>query len=313
MSAELVNVLVDVVTAGGERIIVGVPCATREIDLAQPSTAKPTATIKRSSSPQYPMPCHSWIGGKRHLVPHVLSLLPARIRTFRSPFLGAGAVELAALSLKRHDHAVLSDVNAWLIRQWGEVCADPAVVHADLLRLEERQDHAEARRELNRGGWSPGLLAWIVTRSFSGMFRVNRSGKFNAPYDAAKKRPLPGLARLELVRDTVAGARISCRDFLEALPEVEEGDVQFLDPPYINTFDGYSACGWGVPQVETLFDGIRLAQVKGATSILTETVEILPWVEGLTGNVEVLQRAKGHVMNGARKIKQMEVIVTVRP
>ena len=101
--------------------------------------------------------------------------------------------------------------------------------------------------------------------------------------------------------------------FLEALPEVEEGDVQFLDPPYINTFDGYSACGWGVPQVETLFDGIRLAQVKGATSILTETVEILPWVEGLTGNVEVLQRAKGHVMNGARKIKQMEVIVTVRP
>ncbi|HSS39425.1 MAG TPA: DNA adenine methylase, partial [Polyangia bacterium] len=42
-----------------------------------------------------PRPFLKWAGGKRQLLPRILALVPAHVRTYYEPFLGGGALFFA--------------------------------------------------------------------------------------------------------------------------------------------------------------------------------------------------------------------------
>lgn len=266
----------------------------------------------------WPSPCWPWVGGKRHLVDLVLEQIPSRpIRTFYSPFVGAGAVELAVLHLWRGKigRVQLGDVNPRLVRQWDHVLLHPWLVAQDLEALETRADFYLTRQELNDS--APGELRahfiWCGARAFSGLYRVNRQGEFNAAEDKDKKRPLPTLARLEAVSELLAshGAAVQCLDWADLVKYPGEGDVVFLDPPYLDTYSGYSAGRWSRADWQMLLSRIARWVDDGARVILCERAAVLPDIEAMDLPMRVARKTKRTCVNGAVKGGMEEIVVTL--
>lgn len=65
-------------------------------------------------------PFLKWVGGKAHLLPHLLPLLPPASRLVE-PFVGAGSVFLAA----QYDRYVINDANSGLVAVWAALQARP--------------------------------------------------------------------------------------------------------------------------------------------------------------------------------------------
>src|SRR5262249_13551786 len=89
-----------------------------------------------------PAPFLKWAGGKRQIVPRILTRVPRHIDTYYEPFLGGGAVffALAAEQPRRFRRAVLADANRELVLCYEAIQRDPAGVIRALSR--HRYDRA---------------------------------------------------------------------------------------------------------------------------------------------------------------------------
>jgi DNA adenine methylase len=114
---------------------------------------------------------------------------------------------------------------------------------------------------------------------WNGLYRVNSKGEFNVPYGAPKTDFVVDGPNLRACSKALRGKTIKlwCADFEDALAEVSEGDLIFLDPPYVT---GHNNNGF-IDYNETLFswhDQTRLAlQAKrlidlGASVIITNAL-----------------------------------------
>src|SRR3954469_11849483 len=70
-------------------------------------------------------PVLKWAGGKRPVLPPILSFIeqefPEKIRTFYEPFAGGAAVFFALSAQNKFERARLSDMNEDLIRVYSEL------------------------------------------------------------------------------------------------------------------------------------------------------------------------------------------------
>lgn len=262
-------------------------------------------------------PFVSWTGGKSHLVPHIVKHVPMTCRSFISPFLGGGAVELATLECYRTiQHAYLSDANNRLIAAWRGVLRAPALIADELDRLEARADFSRTRRELN-AGFGPAHFIWCVQRGFSALYRENSAGDYNTSEDRDKKRPLPSRDKLCAVSNLLASrsVRLTCQSWESALSThvPGEGDVVFLDPPYRGTFGGYHSSSWSPATSDALFAEIAVMTGRGATVILCETVGVYDDVCRISGEpTEYVTRRKNTTNNGAVPSTMTEAIFVWR-
>ncbi len=133
----------------------------------------------------YPLPFVSWVGGKRRHVERVIRMVgdlnPKRIV---SPFLGGGALELALAARFPDAELVLSDANPRLIKAWEGVLQDAQMVAGYLEAFERWTTHDHMKEwinEVNPDDEEAPIYAarfiWLVTRSFSALYRENRKGE----------------------------------------------------------------------------------------------------------------------------------------
>jgi DNA adenine methylase len=91
---------------------------------------------------------------------------------------------------------------------------------------------------------------------FNGLYRTNRSGKFNVPYGAAKAGALPTDALLRRCSQILKYARLVPKSFEHVLQEVREGDFVYMDPPFSvrerRVFNEYNAASFGASDLELL-------------------------------------------------------------
>lgn len=176
-------------------------------------------------------------GGKQRLLARLMEIIPATPKSFRyiEPFFGGGSLFFGIAPFA----ARISDANKLIMGMYQFLLDDPSVVHAHLLNLAERHDEAfyyEVRSSFNtarRGHKKAAQLIYLNRSCFNGVFRVNRKSEFNVPSGKKLQILIPTLDYLIGIAEVLARSEVLVGDFAFSLEDVGNGDVVYLDPPYV--------------------------------------------------------------------------------
>jgi DNA adenine methylase len=215
-------------------------------------------------------PFCKWAGGKSKLVPQILELFPRRFGNYYEPFVGGGAV-FWALDPDRYVGATLADTNAELMTTYRVVRdnVDELVRILGNMQKKHTKDfymHVRSKAPTTSVAMAARML-YLNATCFNGLYRVNKQGQFNVPIGDYES---PAICKEDVLRECSLGLRRTGRgaapcglgigDFEAVLEDADEGDVAYMDPPYLplsktSSFTAYGSDGFGV------LEHTRLARV----------------------------------------------------
>ena len=149
-------------------------------------------------------PFIKWVGGKTQLLPDIINNLPddkSEITTYIEPFIGGGSVLLNILNyFPNLNKVIINDFNPILIQAYLEIKNNPKKLMAYLDNLQDIYYKTEDKQSLyykirnkfnNSSNLSEKAYLFIFLNKtcFNGLYRENKSGYFNVPFNNAK-RPL---------------------------------------------------------------------------------------------------------------------------
>jgi DNA adenine methylase len=214
--------------------------SANESSIAVHASAAVDAPVISDSQPATTaQPFVKWAGGKRSLLNSIRPLLPREFRNYYESFVGGGALFFAMAD--RITQAYLSDNNLDLVITYQVIKKDPTHLIARLkeyagghsseqyyrVRDEEPQDHLEVAAR----------FIYLNKTCFNGLFRVNKSGKFNVPMGDYKKPNIVNEENLLACHQLLQRAIITFHPYNEIDPRPQAGDFCYLDPPYHPTTD----------------------------------------------------------------------------
>jgi DNA adenine methylase len=223
-------------------------------------------------------PSLKWVGGKTVLLPEILPRLPAKIKTYYEPFVGGGAVFFALAAEERFDHAMLSDANAELVNVYDVIQTAPERL-MDLLRTlrvteEEfariRADDSEKHTRVYRAA----RTIYLNKTCFNGLYRVNKSGKFNTPWGKRESATLFVEENIRACARAFECASLNTCDFEVSASGAKRGDAVYFDSPYVPVsetanFTGYTAGGFGEIDQIRLRDLAMTLDARGVHVLLS--------------------------------------------
>jgi DNA adenine methylase len=224
--------------------------------------------VPNLASKDSPKPILKWAGGKARLLSQLALLMPEDVRPgfagrLVEPFVGGAAMFLWL----RPSGALLADSNDELINLYEVVRRHPdeletaldfyqSLAHdSDVYYAQRADDPQDPVKRAAR-------LIYLNRNCFNGLYRLNRSGKFNVPFGRYRSKPkLYDRENLALVSDALGAAELRVAPFEETLAQVEPGDFVYLDPPYYpisqtSSFTGYTGAGFGHADQVRLRDAI---------------------------------------------------------
>lgn len=221
-------------------------------------------------------PILKWAGGKRQLLPEIMPLIDKSCSPYVEPFVGGGAVFLEL----QPKEAIINDFNEELINVYRTVRDDPEGLLA-ALEKHERSNCAEYFYEIRAMDRSPAYAAmpavekaariiYLNKTCYNGLYRVNSSGQFNAPYGRYKSPSIANAPAILALSRYLRGRGIVIRqgDYREVLKDLQPGAFVYLDPPYMPlsssaSFTGYTENGFGYEQQVALKEECDKLREKG--------------------------------------------------
>ena len=181
-----------------------------------------------------PKPLLKWAGGKRQLLPNLMSKFELDGRRYIEPMIGGGALFFELAPQK----SLIADVNPELIGFYRAVVQNLDAVLAQYAAWPFDENTFYDLRSMQFANLDPitaaARLLYLNRTCFNGLYRVNRQGNFNVPWGRYKKKFAPDRDQFEAARLILARAQIELDDFRHVLKqEARDGDVIFLDPPYV--------------------------------------------------------------------------------
>lgn len=237
-----------------------------------------------------PYPFVKWAGGKGRMLGHILPRMPHRIDRYFEPFVGAGALFFELTRQKRFKSAHLGDVNPELMNAYrvlkdapaerelrfllSTVYSGPGAVYGN-----DRDSFLKARSS-STDSMTPAERAarfiYLNRTCFNGLYRVNKSGRFNVPFGRYKDPTICDSPNLEAVSKSLRKASLHEQSFQWVEKKARPGDVVYLDPPYMpisetSKFTSYTDGGFTRDdQVALAMTFARLAD-KGVCVILSNS------------------------------------------
>lgn len=201
-------------------------------------------------------PILKWAGGKRQLVADIERLLPRKYGCYFEPFVGGGALWFHIQPSK----AVINDLNRELINVYEVVKTDIEALICELKKFENSAEYYYKVRDRDRQRESYARLPAVKRASriiylnktcYNGLFRVNKSGEFNAPFGYYKKPCIVNEPVLRAVNCYLNNSSISItsQDFELVIEKAKRNDFVYFDPPYdpvsdTANFTGYNSGGF---------------------------------------------------------------------
>jgi DNA adenine methylase len=200
-------------------------------------------------------PFLKWAGGKRQLISEIEARLPPNINeisTYVEPFIGGGALLFHMLENYEFEQVHISDINPELVLCYRQIKSSvndvilslEKLVDAFPLTTEDKSDYFYQIRDL----WNSNLdiesmtdkersmrvaqMIFLNKTCFNGLFRLNRSGKFNVPTGRYKKPSFPSHESLREVHLALQGVTIHHGSFVECLNWIDADSFVYFDPPY---------------------------------------------------------------------------------
>lgn len=260
-------------------------------------------------------PFIKWAGGKKQILPHLLARAPRTFGTYFEPFLGGGALFFSLSPGK----AVLSDLNPYLVNAYS-IVRDRVDELAESLQAHRadkeyyymmRDLSPEAMSQVERASW----FIYLNKTCYNGLWRVNKSGRFNVPFGRYKKPKILDRENLHAASRALQGARVMCSDFEEAVQGALPGDFVYFDPPYsplggTARFTSYTGEGFGEEEQERLAGVFRRLSRRGVLVMLSNSD--VPLVRRLYRGfrIDTVQASRAINCRGDRRGPVDEVVVT---
>jgi DNA adenine methylase len=234
-------------------------------------------------------PLFKWCGGKRSLLPEIIPRVPTRIVRYFEPFVGGGALFFELASLGRIARASLNDANVRLIRTYRAIAGGPhdgtgvEEVIRKLRRMKNEPEYFARQRARDIDGEDDATVAaWMLYLNrtcFNGLYRVNKQGRFNAPFGSYEN---PTICNAENLRACarelgfVRKTKLTHVDFEQAVNGAREGDFVYFDPPYLPRvhgvdFTAYTSAGFGIAEHTRLRDVARALKDKGTNVLISNS------------------------------------------
>lgn len=223
-----------------------------------------------------PGPFLKWAGGKRQLLTEIRSHLPARFGKFFEPFVGG-----AALFFSIHpNNAVLSDTNERLVRTYRGVRDSVEQVISALSEYPNDRAFFLAQRARDVDSASDAeVAAWFIylnRTGYNGLYRVNRSGRFNVPFGRYLRPTICNSDRLRSCSQALRNTDLRIGDFEEIAAQAEAGDFVYFDPPYVpvaqySDFARYTARGFNLADHRRLCDVAKGLKSRGVAVLISNS------------------------------------------
>lgn len=220
-------------------------------------------------------PFLKWPGGKRWLVPRLLSLVSdTTFNRYFEPFAGGAALFFAL----QPQSAVLSDINPDLVNTYRQVTLHASEIIKRLRRLSvDQKTYYKIRAEEPKLRIERAVRFLYLNRTaFGGIYRLNQQGRFNVPFGGGERSPsvlwerglLPPAARI------LRRAEVKVSDFEAALEEAGHGDLVYCDPTYTvshsnNGFIRYNESNFRWEDQKRLASACKALQGRGATVLVS--------------------------------------------
>lgn len=240
-------------------------------------------------------PIIKWAGGKTQMLNDLRAALPEVPWSGRyvEPFIGGGAL-FFDLDPER---AWISDVNPELIHMYRMIVSDVDGVIACLRDMPNDQEFFLRIRRMSfpeavqqGAAFAAARMIYLNRTAFNGLYRQDRQGRFNVPFGRYANPRILHEEGLRAAQAVLARTDITCMGFAEVMEQVGEGDVVFLDPPYVPMsatagFHHYVAGGFNGVAHRVLHDAMADASARGAHVILTNSAA--PLVYDIFGDMDI--------------------------
>lgn len=262
------------------------------------------------------LPFVKWAGGKRSIIGKISGYLPPNIETYHEPFVGGGAVFFAFQHLIKI--ATLADLNEELILAYDIVANDTDNLIKALLIHESKhgtedgyylkiRDGEEPRNSVDRAS----RFLYLNKTCYNGLYRVNKSGKFNVPEGKYTNPKICDEVNLRNVSDVLKKVKIKIGQFDKTISP-QKGDFVYCDPPYDGTFSGYQSDGFGDADQKRLKEAVDAWTEQGALVMVSnsDTELIRELYKGHRYNVHSITAQRNISSNGKTRGQIPEVLIT---
>jgi DNA adenine methylase len=270
-------------------------------------------------------PLIKWAGGKRQLLPHLLARVPDRYGTYFEPFIGGGALFVELAHRGRHNGAVISDLNPELVNLYSVVqsrpddlireLADPAFENTEEAFFRFRDEFNALINTPKCPVRRAALFIYLNKHSYNGLWRVNRSGKYNVPFGRHARLALPTPEDVHRFCRILQGVAVRGGDFAKVTSRARQGDLVYFDPPYqpvskTANFTDYTKAGFDFSAQERLARTFSRLADRGVHVMLSnsDVPEIEALYEGFA--IQAVPAKRFINCNGERRNGAMELIVT---
>lgn len=221
------------------------------------------------------LPFVKWAGGKRSITSKISELLPSNIEMYHEPFVGGGAVFFAFEHMIRN--ATLADLNGELVLAYRVVANDTDNLIEALLEHEHNHHKEEGYYLKIRDGQEPkdtidrvSRFLYLNKTCFNGLYRVNKSGRFNVPEGKYKNPKICDSVNLKNVSSVLKKAVLKVGQFDKTISP-QNGDFVYCDPPYDGTFSGYQSNGFKADDQKRLKKSIDVWTDQGVLVMVSNS------------------------------------------
>lgn len=274
--------------------------------------------MKNKSLDQNLKPFLRWAGGKNWFRKHIENFIPNNFENYYEPFLGGGSIFFYLKSngiIK--NKAYLSDSNKDLINTYRVIKNHLP----DLIKL--LSNHIDNENEYYRMRnlvfddpiEKAAQFLFLNKTSFNGIYRVNKSGKYNVPYGHRELKQLYDYEHLEKISDSFQNTFFSCQDFKETCRKAKVNDLVFIDPPYTvahenNGFIQYNQSIFSWKNQIQLSEITKKLDDNGTHFIVTNASHNSIKELYKTGNQNPISRSSTIGGKGATRAMYNEIIIT---
>lgn len=232
-----------------------------------------------------------WVGGKRQLLDDIRNYYPEKIEKYCEPFVGGGAVFFDIMNTKKPKECLINDINDNLIITYKTIRDNLDLLLEELNKKQKEHNNStdqvnlyyqnrvlfnDLRGVKNKEILRAALMLYLNKTCFNGLYRENKKGGFNVPFDKSKKEIVFDTENLKEVSKTLKDVDIRHGAYRDVDDFVDNKTFVYFDPPYrpisnTSAFDKYNRDGFGDEKQIELAAYFKELDKRGTTLLLSNS------------------------------------------
>jgi DNA adenine methylase len=274
-------------------------------------------------------PFVKWAGGKRKLVSTICNMMPEEFNDYYEPFIGGGALFFTMKLLYPEKKMTINDSNEDLINVYQVIKDNPVELMAlinnkykkyrsiseEFYRIRDMDKDIEKYSQLSDVEKAARFL-FLNKTCFNGVYRVNKKGLFNVPFGKYEDPTIFKKENIVNVHCDLKDTTLMSDDFDAIKSSIKEGDLVYLDPPYVpvsktSSFTAYTKDGFDETLQHRLRELCDYIDQQGAYFIASNSsADLVYELYSERYNIHEVHASRMINSNGDKRGKVKECIIT---